>query len=284
MAAQSDPRPAGWLRCFGVGEGWPSSDRRHSSYHYRLGSTRLLVDCGDGLSQGYQASGLGPEEVDHLWISHMHSDHVGGFSLFIQGLWLGRRRKPLHVHAPGGAIPALQAWLEATLLPAGLLGFPIEWHPIQPGVPVECRHATVTAFPTTHLDGLRRRFSAAHPAICFEAYSFLIESRSLRIGHTADIGHVRDLEPLLEKPLDLLVSELSHVAPPELFERLKPCAIGQIVWVHLSSRWWNDKAETRRSIQSALGTRRSRIANDGDLLPILVQREGKTRISRTHTD
>ena len=34
------------VTCFGVGEGWPSGDRRHASFLYRCGSANVLVDCG----------------------------------------------------------------------------------------------------------------------------------------------------------------------------------------------------------------------------------------------
>jgi ribonuclease Z len=254
------------LRCFGVGEGWPCAERRHASFHYHIGSTRLVIDCGDGLSGGYRAAGLGGEGVDHLVLSHMHSDHVGGFSMFIQGLWLERRRKPLYIHAPASAIPALRAWLKATLLPEELIGFPIHWNALQPGLAIECGGCTLTPFPTRHLDSLKRKLQPAIPAICFEAYSFLIQSPKVRIAHTADIGQVSDLEPLLTEPLDLLVSELSHVSPGALFRRLRTCTIRRIVWVHLSRRLWKNRQETGRTLVDELGTSGARIARDGDII------------------
>jgi ribonuclease BN (tRNA processing enzyme) len=268
MASSSDRRPQARLRCFGVGDGWPGSDRRHASFHYQFGNTQLVLDCGDGLSAGFTAAGLGVSDVDHLLISHMHSDHVGGLSLFIQGLWLGKRKRPLHLHAPERAILALQAWLEATLLPPALIGFPIEWHPLVPARPFRCGQCTVTAFPTTHLEGLRRRFAGETPLTCFDAFAFLIEFGTRRIAHSADIGQVRDLEPLLAGPLDLLVCELSHVSPEELLRRLQAASLRKVVWIHLAQGWWNSKSRVKATIQAALGAGRARIARDGDVIPI----------------
>lgn len=268
MASPSDRKPQARLRCFGVGDGWPGSNRRHASFHYHIGNTRLALDCGDGLSAGFTAAGLGASDVDHLLISHMHSDHVGGFSLFIQGLWLGKRKRALHVHAPAGAIPALQVWLEATLLPPALIGFPIEWHPLVAGQPFACGGCTVTAFPTTHLDGLRRRFASQSPGTCYEAFSFLIESGALRIAHSADIGQVGDLEPLLTASLDLLVCELSHVSPNDLLRRLRDASLRKVVWIHLAQRWWNSRTQMKAKITEALGTGRARIAKDGDVVEV----------------
>ena len=92
------------LTCFGVGEGWPCHDRRHSSYLYRFGESHILVDCGEGLSTAYKVSGLSYDLVDRVLISHLHSDHVGSFSLWMQGLWLEGRQRPVTVSAPLAAI------------------------------------------------------------------------------------------------------------------------------------------------------------------------------------
>ena len=78
-----------------------------------------------------------------LQLSHMHSDHVGGFSLFVQGLWLEQRQHALPVHMPGGGVPAMKAWLEATILPEELIGFPIHWEPLTPAVKIRAGDVSV---------------------------------------------------------------------------------------------------------------------------------------------
>lgn len=261
-------RPGVSLRCFGVGEGWPCHDRRHASFLYQIGTGSLLIDCGDGLSTAYKASGLSYHTIDKVFLSHMHSDHVGGFSLFVQGMWLEQRHRALPVHMPGGGVQAMKAWLEATLLPEELIGFPIHWDPLVPSVEVREGDVSVTPFPTKHLESLRRAFQEKHPAICYEAFSFLVEAPGVRIAHTADIGDVADLDPLLTKPLDLLVCELSHVAPEALFSRLRGRAIKQIVFVHLAREFWADRAGTRRMIASQLGDIPFSIAEDGDVFSV----------------
>jgi ribonuclease Z len=172
--------PAGSLTCFGVGEGWPCADRKHSSFLFRFGDIHLLFDTGDGLSSTFKASGLSYDSIDRVFISHLHSDHVGGFSLFVQGLWLEKRRRPLPVHAPGQGIPAIQAWLEATILFEELIGFPIYWEPLAMNVPIRERGLTITPFPTSHLESLRKAFQKSHPASCFDAFSFILEGSGKR--------------------------------------------------------------------------------------------------------
>jgi len=39
---------------------------------------RLLIDCGSDIRFALAASGLGPRDIDDVYISHLHADHVGG--------------------------------------------------------------------------------------------------------------------------------------------------------------------------------------------------------------
>ena len=95
------------LTCFGVGDGWPCADRNHSSFLYQFGKTSLLIDCGEGVSGAFKATGLPYDTIDGIFISHLHADHFAGFFMLMQGFWLERRRKKLSVHLPGvGPCPA----------------------------------------------------------------------------------------------------------------------------------------------------------------------------------
>lgn len=63
---------------------------------------RLLFDCGSDVRWGLAALGLGHADVDAVFVSHLHADHVGGLE------WLGLktyfvdqgRRVPLFVPEP----------------------------------------------------------------------------------------------------------------------------------------------------------------------------------------
>ena len=230
-----------------------------------LGGVRLLFDAGDGLSSSYKATGCGYDAVDRVFLSHMHSDHVGGFSLFVQGLWLEKRRRGLPVHLPGLAVPAIQAWLRATVLFDQLLGFPLYWEPLAKNVPIREGGVTIVPFPTTHLESLRKAFQKRQPSTCFEAFCFVIEGHGKRLAYTADIGHVDDLDPLLAQPLDLLVCEASHVPLNELLAKLAGRSIGRLVFTHLERELWNNPELFQAAAQAALGDLPFVIARDGDV-------------------
>jgi ribonuclease BN (tRNA processing enzyme) len=238
------------LTCLGVGDGLPCADRNHSAYLYRLGPVTVLVDCGEGLSRSYKALGLSYELIDRIFLSHLHADHVGGFFMMLQSLWLEDRRKALTVHAPSEGLGPVRQMLRAGYLFDELLPFRLTFEPLAAGLPVRIGPVTVTPHLTTHLEDFRRQFGSMYP-VGFEAYSFVLEGVGARIGHSADLGGVTDLEPLVAAPLDLLVCELSHFAVEELFGFLQGRRVRRLALVHLA-RAYRDKVEQVRTLASKM--------------------------------
>jgi ribonuclease Z len=233
------------LTCFGVGDGWPSATQTHSSFLYQIGNQTLLADCGEPIGQSFKASGLDYNLIDHILLSHLHFDHVGGFFMLIQGFWLEKRTKKLVVHAPEDGIEPLRQMLRAGCIFDELLSFPLEFRPLTAGQPFHAGKVAVTPFTTTHLASLQRSFKSKYRQT-FSAFCFLFEHEGLRIVHSADIGAVEDLAAALEKPVDLLVCELAHVPREKLFSFLARRQIRQVAFVHLSREYRQDFVETEQ--------------------------------------
>jgi ribonuclease BN (tRNA processing enzyme) len=233
------------IKCFGTGDGWPCADRNHSSFLYRLGKTSILLDCGEPIDRNYRASGLSYDAIDSIFISHLHSDHVGGLFMLMQGFWLERRQKPLPIYLPGGAVRPVREMLNTLLIFDEVLPFRLRLLPLHSGKPVKVNQVRVTPFPTSHLDGLRSMFHKKYRSD-FTAHCFLLEGGGRRIGHSADLGKPEDLAPLLDKPLDLLVCEVAHFFPEQLFGYLHGRPIKRVVFVHLARPFQEKLAQTRR--------------------------------------
>lgn len=232
------------LKCFGVGDGQACADRNHSSFLYTFEGTSILMDCGESVSRSFKASGLSYESVDGIILSHLHSDHVGGFFMLLQAFWLEKRQKPLRIHLPADGIRPLRQMLAAAYLFEELLPFRLTFEPLEAGRKVVVGDVRVTPYRTSHLDGIRDAYQEKYPGE-YAAYCFLLETDHSRLSHSADLGSPRDLDPVLAKPLDLLVCELTHFRAEDLFQHLRGCDIKHLVLTHLDRGYWEKLDETR---------------------------------------
>lgn len=252
------------LACFGVGDGWPCADRNHAAFLYRFGPTSIVVDCGEPVDRGLKASGISYDSIDGIFLSHLHSDHFGGLFMLMQSFWLEHRKRELPLHLPENGIKPLQEMFTAALLFDELLPFRRKFIPLKAAKAIALDGVRVTPYPTSHLEGLRVRFGKKHPK-AFSAFCFLIETGKLRIGHSADLGEPEDLEPLLRKPLDLLVCEMSHFSPERIFNYLRGRQIRKVVFVHLGSVQWENLSQVRRLGKKLLPEIPLCFARDGEV-------------------
>ena len=64
----------------------------------------IVVDCGGDVVQRLMASNLSLDTISALIVTHEHPDHVSGFPLFMEKIWLAGRRRPIGIY---GIKPAI---------------------------------------------------------------------------------------------------------------------------------------------------------------------------------
>ena len=250
------------LYLLGTADGSANADRNHSAYVYQFDQSVIQIDCGDGASRGFKSLGLDFEMVDRLLISHLHADHVAGFFMLLQAWWLEKRQKRLVVHLPADGIEPIRQMLRAGYLFDERL-FRLSFEALSAEHPIRLPDVTITPHYTTHLETTRRKFQEKYPAR-YEAFLFSIETASgLRIAQSADLGAAKDLAPLLEKPVDLLVCELAHFEPAALFTFLQGRSIKRLLLTHMLTEYIAQREAIAKLASEMLPQTRIEFAEDG---------------------
>lgn len=251
----------------GTGPGSPVKGKFSSSCLLRAPSATVLVDTGEPCSLSLCNLGVRVSDIDAVLITHGHSDHTAGLPMLLQAAWLEKRPRPLPVFLPDELIGPLKAWLGAVFLPEKLLGFPLEFRAWKVGRPENVAPGVeVAPFATTHLDGLRRIIEpgASHR---FKTFGFDIRCDGKRAVFSSDLGTPLDLGDVLARPCDVLVCELSHYEPGELFAFLRGRKIGVLALNHFSPALAGREQEIAEMARRELpGVGRTVAVRDGDVV------------------
>jgi ribonuclease Z len=129
----------------GTGGSVPSARRSTASVLVTRGGERLLFDCGEGTQRQMQRS-LGLVQVDEIYITHFHADHVLGIPGLLKTYDLTDRRVPLRVYGPPGLSELFQVFGPLV----GRLKFPLDLVELGPGDAVERDGYEVRPFEAAH--------------------------------------------------------------------------------------------------------------------------------------
>ncbi|OYR56574.1 ribonuclease Z [Halorubrum halodurans] len=131
----------------GTGGAVPTTERAPSALFVNREGDRLLFDCGEGTQRGMMRAGTG-FGLDHLFVSHLHGDHVLGIPGLVQTLGFNDRTEPLSIHCPPGTGEDLHDLVHAV---GHQPGFPVRIAEVAPGdVALDADGYEVRAFETTH--------------------------------------------------------------------------------------------------------------------------------------
>lgn len=73
----------------------------------------LVIDCGGDVVHRLLAAGIAIDEIDGIIITHEHPDHVSGFPLFMEKIWLAGRKRPIPVYGLSEALSQANRCLSA---------------------------------------------------------------------------------------------------------------------------------------------------------------------------
>jgi ribonuclease Z len=123
----------------------PSARRGLPATLVRRGGDRLLFDCGEG-TQRQLVRSIGLVELEDVFITHFHADHVLGLPGMLKTFGLRQRERPLTVYGPAG----LRSLFAALRPIVGRVGFPLELRELEPNEEIERDGYRIAAYETDH--------------------------------------------------------------------------------------------------------------------------------------
>nr|WP_229583351.1 MBL fold metallo-hydrolase [Paracoccus sp. S-4012] len=86
----------------GSGSALVDSDRGGASAAVLVDSEVLQFDCGRLVMENLVRAGIDPTEVDAMFLTHLHFDHIASFGYFMISNWVASRQRVLPVMGPEG--------------------------------------------------------------------------------------------------------------------------------------------------------------------------------------
>lgn len=90
------------LTILGCHSATPRVNANPTSQFLQIKNHHFLIDCGEGTQVQLRKNKIKFSKIDHIFISHLHGDHMYGLIGLISTYRLLNREKELHVYGPKG--------------------------------------------------------------------------------------------------------------------------------------------------------------------------------------
>jgi len=87
----------------------PTAQRAPAALLVRRGGDKLLFDCAEGTQRQLLRSSVGLVELEEIFLTHFHADHVLGLPGMLKTFALRGRDLPLTIHGPQGLVDLLRS-------------------------------------------------------------------------------------------------------------------------------------------------------------------------------
>jgi len=249
------------LTIIGSGTAIAKKERRGPSFLLETDSQKLLFDCGWGCLSGLLETGIEAGDIDQIFISHSHADHLGQLipllhSIFNTGVYFPQksRKKDLIIHGYKGFTNDYEQ-LRKIMFPERVEPYKIEI----------IEH---TNDQNKFNDVLVKSTEVTHVPQYFPSVAYRIENEGKSFTYSGDCGQNSNLINLA-KDSDLLLVDCSvpitgfekfgsfanHLSPLEVGKIGKECNVKHLVLFHLYDQ------DTGEEIKNEIGKNYS-----GDLI------------------
>jgi ribonuclease Z len=134
----------------GSGAAVPKLTRGATAQYIQCQNRQILLDCGEGTQLQFRKFKLKFQTLDHIFITHLHGDHVFGLPGLLSTMGLLGRKKGISIYGPKGLKKLIHSQLEIVGMHDS---FPITIHELQKnqtGVIFEDKCIEIKTFPLLH--------------------------------------------------------------------------------------------------------------------------------------
>jgi ribonuclease Z len=138
------------IHFLGTSASAPSIHRGLSAQVVTHNEFRFLIDCGEGTQRQILKSGLGFKRLNRILITHGHLDHILGLAGLLSTMLRWEATEELEVIGGKWALSRIHDLLYGVVLRGKEPRMPLTLREIEPGLVMDARDFSVSAFPVYH--------------------------------------------------------------------------------------------------------------------------------------
>ena len=240
------------LITIGTGSGVAAPGLGGSAFLARIGPVSVLLDCGEGAAGWLNHFGL-TRDIEYIFITHMHSDHISGLAVLIQNMILAERGDPLIIFMPEEGIGPFKQMLAAMYLDPEnkRAGFKIQYRAVQVSTLLRTDKFTLRAWASDHFGKGSSRKNKTRPA-----FGFTIETPDSRLVYTGDVASLDCFKDEL-LPGTTLICEAAHISSEAVLKTAGQSGVKQVIFIHIDPLFTDSLVEMCKKYHNAV------IAKDG---------------------
>ena len=209
------------ITVLGSSHGVPERDRFCTSLMVEAGEKKYLIDGGAPVASLLIARGMTPADIDAVFVTHTHGDHINGLIEMIDlESWYFTKAHTRFLFPEENAVEAIRTYLHATH--GGKPPKEVELESFEAGVIWNDGTMKVTAIRNRHMTEPRR------------TYSFLAEAEGKRVLFTGDMSRTFEDFPYQAGKVDMVFCEAAHCRLEDATEYISKAQTKKMVFHHIA--------------------------------------------------
>jgi ribonuclease BN (tRNA processing enzyme) len=239
------------LRFLGTGDAFGSGGRFNTCFYVEHRYGVLLVDCGASSLIAMRKFGIDPNDIQIVFVTHLHGDHFGGLPfLILDAQLVSRRTTPFTVAGPPGLHDRLFAAMEVLFPGSSHIErqFTLDIVELEPRKAQDVLGITVTPYIVKHPSGappFALRLEADNKVLCYSGDTEWVDDLLLA-AHNSDLLLVEAY--FFDKPVRF------HLDFATLSAKLSQIGAKRVILTHLSAEMLRRAPETGYEIAEDGGT------------------------------